>query len=177
MRAYRFLFDQQTGQYKGLVRAPFPENCTDIEPHFSFGFKTCWDFHGEWKLVAEEKFFEQVLVQDVLKDYDREIESRFEDSWQYFYDLHRSIGEFRTENLMEHRSTNQKILDRIDEIEKTVLDSQNCDLRFLVEKMNNLSYQMERLELRNQFIIHRITWPERFIKSMKQFWRTIKASL
>lgn len=70
MKSYRFLFDPQTGLYQGIAREPFPDNCCETPPFFSYGFKTCWNFENSWHLVREEEFYKAVSVQDVLRDYD-----------------------------------------------------------------------------------------------------------
>lgn len=73
MKAFRFLFDDYTGLYTGVVRAPFPENSTEQEPHFNFDCKTVYDrnFHC-WKLVPKFEFYQQFASNDLLATYDLE---------------------------------------------------------------------------------------------------------
>lgn len=73
MKAFRFLFDEYTGLYTGVVRAPFPENSTEQEPHFNFDCKTVYDrnFHC-WKLVPKFEFYQQFAQNDLLATYDLE---------------------------------------------------------------------------------------------------------
>ena len=73
MKAFRFLFDEYTGLYTGVVRSPFPENSTEQEPHFNFDCKTVYDrnFHC-WKLVPKYEFYQQFAQNDLLASYDLE---------------------------------------------------------------------------------------------------------
>lgn len=109
MKKYKFLFDPQNGSYMGLVREPFPDNSTTVRPHFSFGYKTCWDFQGRWKLVKEEEFFKQVNVQDVLKEYEVDLRHQCQSitnaisvlsnkQMKEFYEVSRA-------NILEHQRT------------------------------------------------------------------------
>jgi len=70
MKAYRFLFDSKTGVYQGIVREPFPENCTDIEPFFNYDCKTVFDFSvGSWKLVNRLDYWESISRSEMVNDY------------------------------------------------------------------------------------------------------------
>lgn len=73
MKAFRFLFDEYTGLYTGVVRSPFPENSTEQDPHFNFDCKTVYDrnFHC-WKLVPKYEFYQQFAQNDLLASYDLE---------------------------------------------------------------------------------------------------------
>lgn len=65
-KLYRFVFDKQTGLYKGLTyEQPWAENTTVLQPHFEAGFKTVFDFEfSAWKLVPQEIFFKQMSCID-----------------------------------------------------------------------------------------------------------------
>lgn len=69
-RAYRFLFDNQSGEFRGVTRVtPFPENSTLTEPYFDAGFKTVFDrVSGNWKLVPREMFYDQMSRRDDIEE-------------------------------------------------------------------------------------------------------------
>lgn len=59
---YKFLYDPQTQEYKGITRAkPFPNNSTHVIPHFMYGFKTIFNItENRWELQSREIFFDHV---------------------------------------------------------------------------------------------------------------------
>lgn len=68
-RNYKFLFDVQTNEYKGITREqPWCENTTHIAPHFQYGFKTVWDRNFYyWKLIPNHLWFEQMFTKDAIE--------------------------------------------------------------------------------------------------------------
>jgi len=68
-KLYRFIFDKQTGLYKGLTyEQPWADNTTVLQPHFEAGFKTVFDFEfAAWKLVPQEVFFKQMATIDQIE--------------------------------------------------------------------------------------------------------------
>lgn len=74
-KAYRYLYDEQTGAYMGLTYdLPFPINSTDVEPHFVSHCKTVFDTTlNLWRLVDKEAFFLQMAKLDTLHDLDLEM--------------------------------------------------------------------------------------------------------
>lgn len=115
MLSFKFLFDPQTGSYQGIARAPFPDNCTHIRPHFSSGYKTCWDFQGRWKLIKEEEFFSHVNVQDVMRDYDKELVRETSKLEQRIFSLHEKTMRIHSEHvraeIAEHQRTRMILID------------------------------------------------------------------
>ena len=135
---YRFIFDPQNGSYQGVARSPFPENCTPVQPHFSVGYKTCWDFSNRWKLVKESEFFEQVRVQDVLRAYDVDLDSKNKIMMQNIEDRLSELMRRQNENHMlswgASRAIEHVFNNRLDEIEKH-LDGLQMDLIIVQDRL------------------------------------------
>ena len=138
MIVFKFLFDPQNGNYQGIAREPFPENSTYVQPHFSAGFKTCWDFKGRWKLVKEEEFFKQVNVQDVLRTYDVDLDSKNRELISVlenrFYALMRRQNENHMLSWGASRAIEHVFNKRLDEIEKH-LDELQMDLIIVQDRL------------------------------------------
>lgn len=145
MICFKFLFDPQSGSYQGIVREPYPDNSTYVQPHFSVGYKTCWDFSGKWKLVKEEEFFKQVLVQDVLKEYNVDLRQQCQSitntisilsnkQMKEFYDVSRS-------NILEHQRTRSVLSEQYfyqrEEL-KRHLEGLQRDLIIVQERIENI---------------------------------------
>lgn len=150
MKNYKFLFDSQNGSYQGIVRAPFPENSTYVQPHFSVGYKTCWDFAGKWKLVKDEEFFKQIQVQDVLRDYDRDLERQCQSITKTISVLsNRAMKEFYSvsrSNVLEHHRT------------RSVLMNQNYALSEEIKlHLEGLQLAMIEIEKQNARILDLLT--------------------
>ena len=135
---YRFIFDAQNGSYQGIAREPFPENSTYVQPHFSAGYKTCWDFSGRWKLVKEEEFFKQVNVQDVLRDYEIDLDSKHRELILVFENRLDALMRRQNENHMlswgASRAIEHVFNKRLDDIEKH-LDGLQMDLIIVQERL------------------------------------------
>lgn len=70
MRAYRFLYDQSTGQYKGVTRDKSVIHATHEPPIFSYGHQTVWDFKGQWTLIENEIFYSQMADFGLIQIHD-----------------------------------------------------------------------------------------------------------
>ena len=114
---FRFLFNPQNGLYQGIVRGSSPDNSTTVRPHFSVGYKTCWDFQGRWKLVREDEFFEHVYVQDILRDYDRSLKREVLGLEKVMQSLNSHAEKNRWElaraNILEHQRTRSVLSEQL----------------------------------------------------------------
>lgn len=141
MIVFKFLFDPQTGSYQGIAREPYPENSTFVQPHFSAGFKTCWDFKGRWKLVKEEEFFKQVNVQDVLRDYEIDLDSKHKELILVIENRFDALMRRQNENYFimsrEQRNVSLAFNGQLNEIEKH-LDGLQMDLIIVQERLENI---------------------------------------
>ena len=174
MKKYKFLYDPQSGAYMGLVRGDFPDNSTHVQPHFSWGHKTCWDFNGRWVLVREEKFFESLSRADVLRDYDREV-------GRYAYKIRgvviREVGKGVSETVLG-------VSGKIDSFEGVMLEEfgqlyarQAQRDAVLFERMGEVLKRLEGVESIQGEVLWHVRAFERFKATCGRYIQRIKASL
>lgn len=152
---FKYLYDQYTGLYSGIVRSPFPENSTEVEPYFHFACKTVWDFQkNEWKLVERFSFYEQ------FKDIDRvnELDVKTVNALKVLHEsINMDISHLKV-NINDHYETILKTYDNSDVILMRLADTDH--------RINGLKHD-------NDVLCHLQQTEMKFIKSQLHYLTTI----